>query len=152
MEKHQSEGHPRSGNEEELEQPTNVDVTTTKSPKKGKRIAKRKSIAQPKGRQTADPSGNQQDAVLRNSRLMNHLPGSHQGQGLVSREPRTEPTTEAIPEYRASSSQPQDKGKAPATEEETEKDDEDEDEDTEEEDPAQFRLARRKPGSSKITI
>ena len=48
MEEHQSEGHPVSGNEEELEQPTNVDVTTTKSPRKGKRTAKRKSIAQSK--------------------------------------------------------------------------------------------------------
>ena len=69
------------------------------------------------------------------------------------KEPRTEPTTETTPEYRASSSQPQDKGKAPATEEETEEDDDDdEDEDTEEEDLAQFRLVRRRSGSSKITI
>ncbi|XP_027158137.1 nucleolin-like [Coffea eugenioides] len=69
------------------------------------------------------------------------------------KEPRTEPTTEPTPEYRASSSQPQDKGKAPATEEETEEeDDDDEDEDTEEEDSAQFRLVRRRSGSSKITF
>ncbi|XP_027169455.1 uncharacterized protein LOC113769185 [Coffea eugenioides] len=67
------------------------------------------------------------------------------------KEPRTKPTTETTPEYRASSSQPQDKGKTPATEKETEEDD---DEDTEEEEvhPAQFGLARRRPGSSKITI
>ncbi|XP_027168756.1 nucleolar and coiled-body phosphoprotein 1-like [Coffea eugenioides] len=49
----------------------------------------------------------------------------------------------------ASSSQPKDKSKAPTTEES----DEDSDEETEEEeDPAQYRLARRRPGSSKITI
>ena len=69
---------------------------------------------------------------------------------------RTEPTTETTPEYRASNSQPQNKGKAPATEEETEEnddDDDDDDEDTEEEEnPAQFRLARRRSGSSKITF
>ena len=53
------------------------------------------------------------------------------------KEPRTEPTTEATPEYRASSSQPQDKGKAPVIKEETEEEDDvNEDEDTEEEDPA----------------
>ncbi|XP_027155605.1 nucleolar and coiled-body phosphoprotein 1-like [Coffea eugenioides] len=49
----------------------------------------------------------------------------------------------------ASSSQPKDKGKAPATEESDENSDE---ETEEEEDPAQYRLARRRPGSSKITI
>ena len=66
------------------------------------------------------------------------------------KEPRTVPTTETTPEYHASSFQPQDKGKAPATEKET--DDDDDDDTEEEEDPAQFRLARRRPGSSKITI
>ncbi|XP_071924879.1 uncharacterized protein [Coffea arabica] len=67
------------------------------------------------------------------------------------KEHRTEPTTETTPEYRASSSQPQDKGKAPTIEEETEEDD---DEDTKEEevDLAQFRLARRRSGLSKIII
>nr|XP_027088664.1 RNA polymerase II degradation factor 1-like [Coffea arabica] len=72
------------------------------------------------------------------------------------KEPRPQPTehtpgTEATPEAHASSSQPKDKGKAPITEKETEEDDEE----TEEEDhvdPEQFRLTRRKPGSSKITI
>nr|XP_027071792.1 nucleolar protein dao-5-like [Coffea arabica] len=66
-------------------------------------------------------------------------------------EPRTEPTgpTTGAETTPASSSQPKDKGKAPATEES----DEDSDEETEEEeDPAQYRLARRRPGSSKITI
>nr|XP_027090373.1 nucleolar and coiled-body phosphoprotein 1-like [Coffea arabica] len=67
------------------------------------------------------------------------------------KEPRPEPTgtatgTETTP---ASSSQPKDKGKAPATEEAYEDDDE---ETEEEEDPEQCRLARRRPGSSKITI
>ncbi|XP_027178010.1 nucleolar and coiled-body phosphoprotein 1-like [Coffea eugenioides] len=67
------------------------------------------------------------------------------------KEPRLEPTgpttdTEATP---ASSSRPKDKGKAPATVEAYEEDDE---ETEEEEDPEQFLLARRRPGSSKITI
>ena len=72
------------------------------------------------------------------------------------KEPRTEPTehtpgTEDTPEAHASSSQPKNKGKAPISEEVTEVDAED----TEEEDhvdPEQFRLTRRRPGSSKITI
>nr|XP_027071944.1 VID27-like protein [Coffea arabica] len=66
-------------------------------------------------------------------------------------EPRTEPTgpTTGAETTLASSSQSKDKGKAPATEES----DEDSDEETEEEeDPAQYRLARRRLGSSKITI
>ncbi|XP_027173728.1 nucleolar and coiled-body phosphoprotein 1-like [Coffea eugenioides] len=67
------------------------------------------------------------------------------------KEPRPEPTgpttgTEATP---ASSSQPKDKGKAPATEEAYEEDDEETEEEVA---PEQFRLARRRPGSSKITI
>ena len=55
---------PVSDSEEELEQPTNVDASVTKSPrkgtkpysKKGKRSAKKKGTAQTKERQTADPS------------------------------------------------------------------------------------------------
>nr|XP_027075964.1 nucleolar and coiled-body phosphoprotein 1-like [Coffea arabica] len=67
------------------------------------------------------------------------------------KEPRSEPTrpttgNETTP---ASSSQPKDKGKAPVTEEAFEDDDE---ETEEEEDPEQYRLTRRRPGSSKITI
>nr|XP_027093661.1 uncharacterized protein LOC113714064 [Coffea arabica] len=67
------------------------------------------------------------------------------------KEPRPEPTgpttgTEATP---ASSSQPKDKGKAPATEEAYEEDDEETEEEVA---PEQFRLARRRLGSSKITI
>ncbi|XP_027171740.1 nucleolar and coiled-body phosphoprotein 1-like [Coffea eugenioides] len=67
------------------------------------------------------------------------------------KEPRSEPTgpttgNETTP---ASSSQPKDKGKAPVTEEAYEDDDE---ETEEEEDPEQYRLTRRRPGSSKITI
>nr|XP_027120476.1 transcriptional regulator ATRX-like [Coffea arabica] len=61
MEEQQSEEHPASGNEEELEQPTNEDVTITKSPRKGKKTTKRKSITQPKEKETADPSGEQKD-------------------------------------------------------------------------------------------
>ena len=72
------------------------------------------------------------------------------------KEPITEPTaptpaTEATPETHASSSQLKNKGKAPISKEATEVDAED----TEEEDhvdPEQFRLTRRRPGSSKITI
>nr|XP_027077108.1 DNA ligase 1-like [Coffea arabica] len=252
MKELQSEGHPISGNEEELEQPTNVDVTTMKSLRKGKMTAKRKSIAQLKGRQTADPSRKQQDAEKNTEEQQtdepstrksprtrfgvqgaapttqrsgkrkhpeNEQPGTqttveptplpkfiddearerfewisqksfitqrtiipYEFHGLMMtmtsdeqatfvvkrnllvplilsenenahrKELRTEPTTEATPEYRASSSQPQDKRKAPATEEETEEDDDDENEDNDEEDPAQFRLTRRRLGSSKITI
>ena len=62
MEEHQTEEHPVSGSEEELEQPLNADTSAMKSPRKGKRTAKRKRMAQPKERQTADPSGNQQAA------------------------------------------------------------------------------------------
>ena len=62
MEEQQSEGHPVSDNEEEPVQPTNADVTVTKSPRKGKMTAKRKSIAQPKEKQNVDPSGDQQNA------------------------------------------------------------------------------------------
>ncbi|XP_027156749.1 nucleolar and coiled-body phosphoprotein 1-like [Coffea eugenioides] len=67
------------------------------------------------------------------------------------KEPRPEPTgpttgTEATP---TSSSQPKDKGKAPATEETYEEDDEETEEEVA---PKQFRLIRRRPGSSKITI
>ena len=62
MEEQQSEGHLVSDNEEEPVKPTNADVTVTKSPRKGKRTAKRKSIAQPKEKQTVDPSGDQQNA------------------------------------------------------------------------------------------
>nr|XP_027090364.1 nucleolin-like [Coffea arabica] len=61
------------------------------------------------------------------------------------------PGTEATPEAHASSSQPKDKGKAPVTEEATEEDDE-ETEEEDQVDPGQFRLTRRRPGSSKITI
>ena len=75
-------------------------------------------------------------------------PIPQENENAHQKKPRTEPTTETTPEYRASSSQPQNKGKAPATE-----DNDDDDKDTEEEeDPAQFRLARRRSGSSKITF
>ena len=80
-------------------------------------------------------------------------PIPQEDENVHQKEPRIEPTeqtphTESTPEVRASSSQPQDKGKAPENE------DNDDDEETEEEemDPAQFRLARRRPGSSKIII
>ena len=63
MEEHQTEEHPVSDSEEELEQPINADASVTKSHrivteshnKKGKRSAKRKITAQTKERQTADP-------------------------------------------------------------------------------------------------
>nr|XP_027071826.1 ESF1 homolog [Coffea arabica]XP_027071827.1 ESF1 homolog [Coffea arabica] len=225
MEEIQSEGHPVSGNEEELEQPTNVDVTDMKSPMKGKRTAKKKRIAQPKGRksprtrsgvQSTEPttqrsgkrkhpeneqpetqtavestplpkfiddeirerfewisqkgfitqktiipyefhglmmtmtSDQQATFVAKRNLLVPPIPPENEN--AHRKEPRTEPTTKVTPEYRASSSQSQDKGKTPATEKETEEDDDDEDENTEEEDPVQFRLARRRPGFSKITI
>ena len=94
MEEHQSEGHPVSGNEEELEQPTNVDVTTTKSPKKGKRTAKRKSIAQPKGRQTADPSGKQQDAEKNAEKQQADEPSTRKSPRTRSGVQGTAPTTQ----------------------------------------------------------
>ncbi|XP_027183927.1 uncharacterized protein LOC113782223 [Coffea eugenioides] len=242
IEEQQSEGHPVSDNAVEPVQPTNADVTVTKLPRKGKRTAKRKSSAQPKEKQTVDPSGDQQNAKkiveeqqteepstrrsprtrkgrshtdlisrvnsvnielnpdivnsvleikiesgfkgkianffsykefpsayhhVHVAKLMTYFqshfntlaeesartPIPPENENAHRKKPRTEPTTEATPEYHASSSQPQDKGQAPATEEKTEeKDDDDEDEDTEEEDPAQFRLVRRRPGSSKITF
>ncbi|XP_027182105.1 uncharacterized protein LOC113780505 [Coffea eugenioides] len=62
MGEQQSEGHPVNDNKEKSVQPTNADVTVIKSPRKGKRIAKRKSIAQPKEKQTVDPLGDQQNA------------------------------------------------------------------------------------------
>nr|XP_027090322.1 muscle M-line assembly protein unc-89-like [Coffea arabica] len=72
------------------------------------------------------------------------------------KEPTPQPTEhtpgiEATPEAHASSSQPKDKGKAPITEEATEEDHE-ETEEEDQVDPEQFRLTRRKSGSSKITI
>nr|XP_027101638.1 transcription initiation factor TFIID subunit 11-like [Coffea arabica] len=76
-------------------------------------------------------------------------PTPSENENAHRKEPRTEPTTKTTPEYLASSSQPQDKEKAPVTEEE---DDDDGDEDTDEEDPAQFRLTRRRPGFSKFTF
>ncbi|XP_027182087.1 uncharacterized protein LOC113780488 [Coffea eugenioides] len=92
----------------------------------------------------------EQQATFIEKRNLLVPPTPQDNENAHQKEPRSEPTTETTPEYRASSSQPQDKGKAPAIEEET---DDDDDEDTEEEeDPAQFRLARRRPGSSKITI
>nr|XP_027065364.1 DNA ligase 1-like [Coffea arabica] len=93
----------------------------------------------------------EQQATFINKRNLLVPPIPQDNVNAHQKEPRTKPTTETIPEYHASNSQPQDKRKAPATEEETEEDD---DEDTEEEevDPAQFRLTRRRPGSSKITI
>nr|XP_027127763.1 nucleolar and coiled-body phosphoprotein 1-like [Coffea arabica] len=86
-----------------------------------------------------------------NSEVISLLEDLKHHVSLIEDEPRPEPTgkttgTEATP---ASNSQPKDKGKAPATEEAYEDDDE---ETEEEEDPEQFRLARRRPGSSKITI
>nr|XP_027099034.1 DNA ligase 1-like [Coffea arabica] len=223
IEEHQFEGHPVSGNEEELEQPTNADVTTMKSLKKEKKTAKRKSIAQPKRRQTTDPSGKhgkrkrpeheqpetqtaieatplpkfinnearerrstsmytssnlevisllddlKQYILLLEDGLMMTMTSEQQATFVAKKnllvplippenenthrkESRTESTTETTPKYRASNSQPHDKEKTPATEEETEEDDDDEDEDSEEEDSTQFRLVRKRSGSSKITI
>nr|XP_027103062.1 zinc finger CCCH domain-containing protein 15 homolog [Coffea arabica] len=166
MEEHQIEKYPVSGSEEELEQPTNTNASVTKSLRNRKRTAKRKRMAQSKKKQTADPSGN--------SRLQRKLgkrkrPANEQPEGQATEEPTlllkfidddarkrfewisqkgfiTQKTI--IPyEFR--------QGKTPTTEEEIKEDDDDDDdddEDTEEEDPAQFRLARRRPGSSKITI
>ncbi|XP_027169485.1 high mobility group protein B2-like [Coffea eugenioides] len=192
MEEHQSEGHPGSGNEEELEQSTNVDVTTTKSPRKGKRTAKRKSIAQPKGRQTADPSWKQQDSEKNAEEQQTNEPSTRKSPRTRSGVQGAAPTAQRSGKRKHPNNQGpklllnqlsclsssmmkpgrglngsrrkvsslkgpsfptnSDKGKTPATEEETEEDDNDEDEDTEEEDPAQFRLVRRRSGSSKITI
>ena len=92
----------------------------------------------------------QQSSFIEKRNVLVH-PIPENNENAHQKEPRPEPTgpttgTEATP---ASSSQPKDKGKAPATEEAYEEDDE---ETEEEEDPEQFRLARRRPGSSKITI
>ena len=84
-------------------------------------------------------------------------PDPQENENVHQKEFRTESTpvlqdkglqAESTPEVHASISQPQDKGKTPATEAS-----DDDDEKTEEEvDNAQFRLAKRRPGSSKITI
>ncbi|XP_027156269.1 nucleolin-like [Coffea eugenioides] len=223
MEEHQSEGHPVSGNEEELEQPTNDveknaeeqqtdEPSTRKSPRIRSSVQgtapttqcseKRKhpENEQPETQTAVEPTPvpkfiddkarerrsasmhtssnpevislfddlkqhillledglmmtmtSEQQATFVAKRNLLVLPIPPENENAHRKKLRTEPTTETTPEYRASSSQPQDKEKAPATEEETEEDDDDEDEDTEEEDPAQFRLVRRRPGSSKISI
>nr|XP_027101209.1 nucleolin-like [Coffea arabica] len=201
MEEQQSEGHPVSDNEEEPVQPTNADVTVTKSPKKEKRTAKRKSIAQPKEKQTVDPSRDQQNAEKTTEEQQTEEPSARrsprtrsgvQSVAQIAQRSRkrkrpeqlethtaTEPThlpkfiddetrekfewiskgkshTDLISRVNSVNIElnpdivNSNKGKAPATGEEIEEeDDDDEDEDTEKEDLAQFRLARRKPGSSK---
>nr|XP_027118533.1 uncharacterized protein DDB_G0286299-like [Coffea arabica] len=207
MEEHQTEEHPVSGSEE-LEQPTNADASMTKSPRKGKRTAKRKRMAQPKERQTANPSGDQQVAEKNAGEQQIAEPSTRKSPRTRSGVQNTASTAQRIGkkkhpaneksaakssssnsevisllenfrqhillledglmmtmsseqqatfiEYHASNSQPQDKGKTPATEEETDDDDDDDDDDDEnteeEKDPAQFRLARRRLGSSKVTI
>ncbi|XP_027171904.1 uncharacterized protein LOC113771527 [Coffea eugenioides] len=256
MEEQQSEGHSVSDNEEEPVQPTNTDVTVTKSPKKGKKdcqkeersprtmsgvqsaaqtaqcSGKRKCHEQPETHTATEPtplpkfiddkarerkgkshtdfisrvnsvnielnpdivnsvletkietfkfsSSNlevitlfenlKQHILLLEDGLMTTMTSEQQVTFVAKRilllppippeneiaqrkEPKTEPTAETTPQYRASTSQSQYKGKAPATDGGIEEeDDDDEDEDTEEEDPAQFRLARRRPGFSKITF
>nr|XP_027088620.1 nucleolar and coiled-body phosphoprotein 1-like [Coffea arabica] len=172
MEEQNSEGNTVGGNEVP-ERAIQDDETDTRSSGKRKRTAKRKSTPQSKKKQPADPSDNQQNEgnIAENqqtpepstrksprTRTEAQNVGSSATQtskrkrsGKDLKESRPEPTgpttgTEAIP---ASSSQPKNKGKAPATVEAYEEDDEE----TEEEvDPEQFRLARRRPGSSKITI
>ncbi|XP_027166434.1 uncharacterized protein LOC113766438 [Coffea eugenioides] len=94
MEEHQSEGHPVTGNKEELEQPTNVDVTTTKSPRKGEKTVKRKSIAQPKGRQTADPLRKQQDAEKNIEEQQTDEPSTRKSPRIRSDVQGTAPTTQ----------------------------------------------------------
>nr|XP_027103081.1 nucleolar protein dao-5-like [Coffea arabica] len=89
------------------------------------------------------------ESVVKLNLLVPPIPETNEA--AHQKEPRTEttrPTTgdETTP---ASSSQPKDKGKTPVTEEASEDSDE---ETEEEEDPAQYRLARRRPRSSKITI
>nr|XP_027098995.1 nucleolar and coiled-body phosphoprotein 1-like [Coffea arabica] len=129
MEEQNSEGNTVGGNEEP-ERATQDDETVT-----------RKSLRTRTETQNVGSSATQTSKRKRS------------GKNPVSqpKEPRPEPTgpTTGIEATPASSSQPKDKGKAPATEEAYEEDDEE----TEEEvDPEQFRLARRRPGSSKITI
>nr|XP_027101088.1 nucleolar and coiled-body phosphoprotein 1-like [Coffea arabica] len=159
------------GRNEEPEQADQGDKTVTRSSAKRKRSAKRKSTPQSKKKQSADPTDDQQNEenTTGSKKLLNLPPGSLQGLDLRlkmnllvppipetneaahQKEPRTEPTrpTTGDETTPASSSQPKDKGKAPVTEEASEDSDE---ETEEEEDPAQYRLARRRPGSSKITI
>nr|XP_027083557.1 nucleolar protein dao-5-like [Coffea arabica] len=89
------------------------------------------------------------ESVVKLNLLVPPIPETNEA--AHQKEPRTEPTrpTTGDETTPASSSQPKDKGKAPVTEEASEDSDE---ETEEEEDPAQYRLARRRPGSSKITI
>ena len=98
----------------------------------------------------------EQQTIFIDKKNMLVPPISQEDENVHQEEPRTEPTepteqtphTEPTSEIHVSSSQPLDKGKRPTTE------DSDDDEETEEKevDPAQFRLTRRRPGSSKITI
>nr|XP_027095976.1 uncharacterized protein LOC113715874 [Coffea arabica] len=176
IEEHNSEGNTVGGNKEP-ERATQDDETVTRSFGKRKRTAKRKSTPQSKKKQSADPSDDQKNegniaenqqtpepSIRKSSRTRTEAQNvgssatqtskrKHSGKDPVSqpKEPRPEPIgpttgTEATP---ASSSLSKDKGKAPATEETYEEGDEETEEEVA---PEQFRLARRKPGSSKITI
>ena len=99
----------------------------------------------------------EQQATFINKRNLLVPPVPQEDENVHQKESQTKSTPvpqdkgsqlESTLEVLVSSSQPQDKGKAPITE----ASDDDDDETEEEMDPAQFRLARRRPGSSKITI
>nr|XP_027098799.1 brain acid soluble protein 1 homolog [Coffea arabica] len=146
MEEQNSEGNIVGGNEEP-ERATQDDETITRS---SGNIAENQQTPEPSTRKsprTRTEAQNVGSSATQTSKR------KRSGKDPISqpKEPRPEPTgpttgTEATP---ASNSQPKDKGKAPATEEAYEEDDEETEEEVA---PEQFRLARRRPGSSKITI
>nr|XP_027086632.1 bifunctional lysine-specific demethylase and histidyl-hydroxylase NO66-like [Coffea arabica] len=139
MEEQNSEGNIVGGNEEP-ERATQGDETN-----KGN-IAENQQTPEPSTRKSPRTMTEAQNVVASATQI-----SKGKRSGKDQKEPRPDPTgpttgTEATP---PSNSQPKDKGKAPATEEAYEEDDEETEEKV---DPEQFRLARRRPGSSKITI
>nr|XP_027127724.1 submandibular gland secretory Glx-rich protein CB-like [Coffea arabica] len=146
MEEQNSEGNTVGGNEEP-ERATQDDETVTRS---SGNIAENQQTPEPSTRKsprTRTEAQNVGSSATQTSKK------KRSGKDPVSqpKELRPEPTgpttgTEATPSF---SSQPKDKGKAPATEEAYKEDDEETEEEVA---PEQFRLARRRPRSSKITI
>nr|XP_027077049.1 uncharacterized protein LOC113700811 [Coffea arabica] len=133
MEEQNSEGNTVGGNEEP-ERATHDDETVTRTSD---------------GLMMTMTPAQQSSFIEERNLLVPPIPENNEN--AHQKEPRPEPTgpttgTEATP---ASSSQPKDKGKAPTTEKAYEEDDEETEEEVA---PEQFRLARRRLGSSKITI
>nr|XP_027109232.1 glutamic acid-rich protein-like [Coffea arabica] len=137
IEEHHTEEHPVSDSEEELEHPTNAGASVTKS---------LTNVTESHSKREKVPTDQRSGKRKRSAK--------EQPEAQTAEEPVPLPKfidDDGRRGLKGSRRKPLDNGKAPATEEETEEDD---DEDTEEEevDPDQFRLTRRRSGSSKITI